>query len=197
MQGSPELPNDYNQITRKVAFKTERLIGVSLTIKDYSDFESEGEPNWHPFINPYRHLIVGPSPIRYRIPRVKADPKFADIGLVLAILKSSNEIVGSAGFHDFPNEAGMIEVGFGIVSEMQNKGFGKELLIGMWEWISQNPEVQILRYTVDPRNKPSMHIINSLPFHCVGAQYDKDDAVHELIFEATPEATGFRSKQSN
>lgn len=197
MHGMPRIPHEYNQVTRKVAFETERLIGVSLSIHDYSDFESGSEPNWHPFTNPYQHLILGPSPIRYRLPRVKADPKFVEIGLILAILKSSQEIVGSAGFHDFPNEAGMIEVGFGIVPEMQHQGLGKELLIGMWKWISQNPKVKILRYTVDPRNKPSMHIINSLPFNCVGEQYDEDDAVHELIFEATPEDAGFRGERSD
>lgn len=178
---------------RLVHFETQRLIGLSLSLRDYSDFELGKELNWAPITNPYRHLIEGPSPIRHRIPRVKANPAFAEIGLILAIEKSSQVIVGSAGFHDFPDEVGMIEVGFGIVPEMQNQGFGKELLFAMWQWIARDSTVKTLRYTVNPDNKPSMHIIESLPFTCVGEQHDAEDGVRELIYEATPEEAGYRS----
>jgi RimJ/RimL family protein N-acetyltransferase len=83
----------------------------------------------------------------------------------------------TAGFHDFPNQEGMIEVGFGIVPERQNNGFGKELLFGMWDWICKKPEVKILRYTVSPTNAPSMHIIKNLGFSEVGEQIDDVDGV--------------------
>lgn len=163
-------------------FSTARLEGHSLSVDDYASFENGIEPKWNGFTNPYRHLIEGPSPLSFRIPRVKKDPDFAEIGLILAVDKSRSEIVGSAGFHDFPNQEGMIEVGFGIVPERQNIGFGKELLFGMWDWICKKPEVKILRYTVSPTNAPSMHIIKNLGFSEVGEQIDDVDGI-ELIFE--------------
>jgi RimJ/RimL family protein N-acetyltransferase len=161
-------------------FQTKRLSCKSLTLQDYADFEFGNEPKWNGFSNPYKHLIEGPSPLVHRIPRVKKEPSFAEIGLVLAIF--NGEIIGSAGFHDFPNENGMIEIGFGIIPEFQNQGFGKELLFGMWREIINRPDVKTLRYTVSPENAPSMHIIKSLGFDLVGEQMDEEDGL-ELIYE--------------
>jgi RimJ/RimL family protein N-acetyltransferase len=161
-------------------FNTKRLICRSLTLADYSDFEAGREPEWVGFSNPNKHLVEGPSPLRHRIPRVKKEPDFAEIGLVLAI--ADGEIIGSAGFHDFPDENGMIEIGFGIVPEKQRQGYGLELLHGMWKAISSNPDVKILRYTVSPENEASMHIIKKLKFNLVGEQMDDEDGL-ELIYE--------------
>ena len=163
-------------------FETYRLMCRSLTLKEYKSFEEGKEPDWGTFTNPFDHLTKGPSPLIHRIPRVKKNPEFAEIGLVLAISKKERVLVGSAGFHDFPDEKGMIEIGFGIVPERQNLGFGFELLKGMWEFISKNPNVKILRYTVSPSNEPSMHIINKLGFEKVGEQIDDEDGL-ELIYE--------------
>lgn len=167
-------------------FSTVRLDGHSLNLDDYTAFESGKEPLWKGFTNPFKHLIEGPSPLQFRIPRVKKDPTFAEIGLIIAVEKNSKEIIGSAGFHDFPNEVGMIEIGFGIVPERQNLGFGKELLHGMWKMICKEPDVKILRYTVSPENAPSVHIIKNLGFLEVGKQIDDEDGI-ELIFEMPKE----------
>jgi len=165
-------------------FETDRLRCYSLSISDYAAFEAGDEPRWEGFTNPYKHLIVGPSPMVHRIPRVKKDPTFTEVGLILAISKSDNEIIGSAGFHDFPDDNGMIEIGFGIVPEMRNQGLGKELLIGMWQMICKRTDVKILRYTVAPDNEPSIHIINKMGFTKVGEQIDPEDGL-ELIYEKT------------
>ena len=165
-------------------FDTDRLHCYSLSSSNYAAFEAGDEPKWEGFTNPYKHLVEGPSPLAFRIPRVKADPSFAEIGIILAICKSESEVVGSAGFHDFPDENGMIEIGFGIVPEKQNQGFGMELLLGMWGMICKRSDVKILRYTVAPDNEPSMHIINKLGFTKVGEQMDPEDGL-ELIFEKT------------
>ena len=161
-------------------FETKRLTCRSLSLADYADFEASREPKWDGFSNPYKHLVNGPNPLRHRIPRVKKDPAFAEIGLVLAI--TDGEIVGSAGFHDYPDENGMIEIGFGIVPEKQRQGYGLELLHGMWHEIAMRADVKVLRYTVSPDNEASMHIIKKLGFEQVGEQIDEEDGL-ELIFE--------------
>ena len=165
-------------------FQTKRLSCRSLTTEEYGELESGLEPNWQGFTNPYKHLIEGPSPLRHRIPRVKKDPTFAEIGLVIAV--ADREIIGSAGFHDFPDVNGMIEIGFGIVPEKQKMGFGTELLHGMWREIAKRSDVKILRYTVSPDNEPSLHIIKKLNFELVGEQIDTEDGL-EKIFELSVE----------
>lgn len=161
-------------------FATKRLLCQSLSLAEYAEFEAGREPKWDGFTNPYKHLVEGPSPLVHRIPRVKKDPIFAEIGLVLAI--ADGEIVGSAGFHDFPDENGMIEIGFGIVPKKQRQGYGLELLHGMWREIAKRSDVKILRYTVSSENEASMHIIKKLSFDLVGEQIDEEDGL-ELIFE--------------
>jgi [ribosomal protein S5]-alanine N-acetyltransferase len=161
-------------------FQTDRLVCQSLALEDYAEFALGREPKWQGFSNPYKHLIQGPSPLVHRIPRVKKDPTFAEIGLVLAI--ADNQIVGSAGFHDLPDKNGMIEIGFGIVPEKQRQGYGIELLHGMWRAISERSDVKILRYTVSPENEASMHIINKLGFKLTGEQIDEEHGL-ELIYE--------------
>lgn len=168
-------------------FNTSRLDCRSLTLDEYADFEAGSEPTWEHFTNPYRHLVEGPNPLPHRIPRVKKEPAFAEIGLILAIERESRELIGSAGFHDFPDSSGMIEIGFGIVPEKQNQGFGKELLHGMWRFITDRADVKTLRYTVSPSNEPSIHIISSLNFNLVGEQIDEEDGV-ELIYEMDAES---------
>ena len=169
-----------------LTFETARLRCRSLSLVEYASFASGSEPAWSDLSNPYRHLITGPSPLAFRIPRVQANAAFAEIGLILAIEKSNDELVGSAGFHDFPNDEGMIEIGFGIVPERQNLGYGTELLLGMWRQTLHMPSVKILRYTVSPTNDPSLHIIQKLGFRHVGEQLDDIDG-KELIFELSIE----------
>lgn len=166
----------------RVSFETARLFGIQLSVDDYESFERNQEPKWEGLTNPYKHLIEGRSPLPHRIPKVKEHPAFADIGIILAVLKSTKEIVGSAGFHDFPNEEGMIEVGYGIVDEVQGQGFGQEFLLGMWRMIIKRDDVKILRYTVAPDNGPSVHIVEKYGFKKVGQQMDPEDGL-ELIYE--------------
>ena len=168
------------------AFETARLRCQSLTLEDYAAFEAGNKPKWTGFTNPYNHLLEEPTPLPFRIPRVKANPEFAEIAIILAISKDSNEVIGSAGFHDFPDENGMIEIGFGIVPKMQNQGFGTELLLGMWKLICDRTDVKILRYTVSPDNAPSLHLVRRLGFTEIGVQTDPEDGP-ELIFEMTKE----------
>ena len=170
----------------RASFETERLFGIPLSVENYASFEKNEEPKWEVITNPYRHLIEAPSPLPHRIPKVKANPAFAEIGIILGVLKSTKEIIGSAGFHNFPDPNGMIEIGFGIVDEKQNNGFGTEFLLGMWRMICMRPDVKILRYTVSPENAASMHIISKLKFKQTGEQIDPEDGL-ELIFEKSVE----------
>jgi RimJ/RimL family protein N-acetyltransferase len=96
------------------------------------------------------------------------------------VLKQGMEIIGSAGFHNLPDENGMIEIGFGIDTAFQNKGYGKQLLHGMWNWVVKEQGVQTLRYTVSPTNLISKQIIQKLEFDLVGEQLDDVDGVEEI-----------------
>jgi L-amino acid N-acyltransferase YncA len=48
--------------------------------------------------------------------------------------------------------------------------------------ISKRSDVKILRYSVEPTNAPSVHIVNKYGFTKVGEQIDPEDGL-ELIYE--------------
>jgi GNAT superfamily N-acetyltransferase len=132
--------------------------------------------------DPVKYFASNPNPIKYRSPKVAANPNLAKYLLRVSVLKSSLIIIGSAGFHDGPDINGMIEIGFGVDKGYQGRGYGQELLHGMWGWVVKNPEVKTLRYTLSPDNLISQHIIKKLGFNLIGEQIDDEDGL-ELIYE--------------
>ena len=132
------------------------------------------------FTDPHQYFANNPNQIKYRAPRIAANPELAKYLLRVAVLKSEQIIIASAGFHDGPDINGMIEIGFGVDKAYQGKGYGKELLHGMWGWVVNNPDVKTLRYTVSPDNLISQHIIKKLRFNLVGEQIDEEDGLEEI-----------------
>ena len=91
-------------------------------------------------------------------------------------------VVGQAGFHAAPDQAGMVEVGYGVDPAHRRRGFARaalELLIGR---ARREPEVRTLRATISPDNAPSLALLAPYGFHRNGEQWDTDDGL-ELIFE--------------
>jgi len=132
------------------------------------------------FSDRLKYFANNPNPIKYRAPRIAANPELAKYLLRVAVLKSEQIIIATAGFHDGPDVNGMIEIGFGVDNAYQGKGYGQELLHGMWGWVVNNPDVKTLRYTVSPDNLISQHIIKKLGFNLVGEQIDEEDGLEEI-----------------
>lgn len=133
------------------------------------------------FANPFRHLVDDPGPLVHRIPRIATDPEAAPYLLRLAVLREAGVVIGSAGFHDRPDESGMIEIGLGVVPEFRGQGYAQEMLHGMWGWVIDQPGVVTLRYTVSPDNAPSQAIIRKLGFTYVGQQIDEEDGPEDIF----------------
>jgi len=73
------------------------------------------------FSDPYKYFLNNRNPIPYRINQVRKNPEVAKYLLRVAVLKQNMVVVGSAGFHNLPDENGMIEIGFGVDPAFQNK----------------------------------------------------------------------------
>lgn len=130
--------------------------------------------------NPYGHFIRESGPLPWKISKVRRNPELAKYLLRLAVLSSTYEIIGSTGFHNGPDENGMIEIGLGVEPEFKGRGFAQEMLRGMWGWISADPLVKTLRYTVSPNNAPSQKIINNFGFTYIGQQIDEENAPEDI-----------------
>jgi RimJ/RimL family protein N-acetyltransferase len=134
----------------------------------------------HGFTDPLKYFLNNPNPIKYRAPKVAANPHLAKYLLRVAVLKNEPIIIASTGFHDGPDINGMIEIGFGVDNSNQGKGYGQEILDGMWGWVVNNPAVKTLRYTTSPYNLISQHIIKKLGFKLMGEQIDDEDGLEQI-----------------
>ncbi len=148
-------------------------------------FEDPEDPSIYegrPYSNPHRQLIDDKGPLAWRVPQVKQDPSLNRWFVRWIVLRSSREIVGSTSFHGAPDSGGMIEIGLGIQESFRNQGFAKETVLGMWRWVTSDPSVKTLRYTVAVNNAPSIQVIESFGFHYKGEQIDEEDGP-ESIYE--------------
>ncbi len=134
------------------------------------------------FTNPLRVLIDFQGPLAWRVPQVKENPEVNKWFVRWAVLRSTQEVIGSTSFHGAPDANGMMEIGLGVEAAFQRQGFGKEILQGMWGWVVKEPGVKILRYTVSPTNTASIALINSFGFNFMGEQIDEIDGP-ESIYE--------------
>jgi len=138
------------------------------------------------FTNPHKILVRKSGPLGWRVPQVKADPSCNKWFVRFIVPKSSREIIGSTSFHGAPDENGMIEIGLGIEEAFRNQGYAREALSGMWRWVSDQPKVKTLRYTVSPDNLPSIAVINYFGFENKGQQIDEVDGL-ENVYEMSTE----------
>jgi RimJ/RimL family protein N-acetyltransferase len=94
--------------------------------------------------------------------------------------KETREIIGSTSFHGPPDEQGMMEIGLGVHTDFQRRGYATEALTGMWLWVVDQPGVELLRYTVDPNNEASVAVIKKFGFERVGQQIDPEDGPEDI-----------------
>lgn len=164
--------------------QTGRLLLYTVLPKEYELLAKDlADPKlWidRGFSDPDKYFLNNPNPIQYRLPKVKEKPKHAKYLLRVAVLKESPIIIASAGFHDAPDNDGMIEIGFGVDRKYQGKGYGQEILHGMWSWVISDPKVNTLRYTTSPNNLISQHIIKKLGFQYIGQQIDEEDGPEDI-----------------
>lgn len=133
-----------------------------------------------PYANPHRILMDESGPLRWRVPQVKSDPSVNKWFVRWMVEKETREIVGNISFHGPPDERGMMEIGLGIHSDFQQRGYATEALTGMWSWVINQPRVELLRYTVAPDNLASVALIQKFGFTCVGQQIDPEDGPEDI-----------------
>ena len=149
---------------------------IDLFEKRADTFALAGEE----FTNPLRVLIDFQGPLAWRVPQVKEDASVNKWFVRWIVLTDSMEVIGSTSFHGAPDADGMMEIGLGIESAHQNKGYAKEALLGMWRWVLTFPEVKTLRYTVSPENLPSIAVIKYFGFNFMGQQMDEIDGPEDI-----------------
>ena len=132
------------------------------------------------FSNPYRVLIDFQGPLATTVPQVRKDSILNKWFVRWVVLRSTNEVIGSANFHSAPTENGVIEIGLEVETAFQRQGYGKEILQGMWGWAVTEPSVMTLHYVVRHTNLASVALITSFGFNLIGEQVIEDNEVADV-----------------
>ena len=66
----------------------------------------------------------------------------------MIIVRPEMKIIGSTGFKGVPNEEGSIDIGYGIISQEQKKGYAIEAVTALANWALAKNEVNNIDYNI-------------------------------------------------
>ncbi|CAL9337024.1 hypothetical protein SUDANB6_00191 [Streptomyces sp. enrichment culture] len=119
---------------------------------------------------------------RFRLGQMAADPGRARWMARQAVVGDEGLVVGHAGFHGPPDEAGMVEIGYSVAPPFRRRGYARSTLIELLRRAAAAPAVTTVRATISPDNVASLATISGFGFVEVGEQWDEKDGL-ELVFE--------------
>lgn len=108
-----------------------------------------------------------------------ADPASVE-WLVRAIVRDGDEIVGHAGFHGPPDEAGSVAVAYSILPSHRGHGLAKAALRELLALALAGGASSVLA-TISPDNAASLGVIAEFGFELKGEQWDEEDGL-ELVY---------------
>jgi [ribosomal protein S5]-alanine N-acetyltransferase len=119
---------------------------------------------------------------RIRVDQIRRDPASADWVARAAVDEESGLVVGHAGYHGPPDDAGMVEVGYSVDPQYRRRGHARAMLTALILRARNEPQVRVVRASISPDNAASLATIAGFGFRRTGEQWDEEDGL-ELIFE--------------
>ncbi|MFF4895861.1 GNAT family N-acetyltransferase [Streptomyces sp. NPDC001068] len=119
---------------------------------------------------------------RLRLEQMAADPEHARWMVRHAVVGDHGLVVGHAGFHGPPDEAGMVEIGYSVAPDFRRRGYARSTLTELLRRAAAETAVTTVRAAISPDNVASLAAISGFGFVEVGEQWDEEDG-RELLFE--------------
>lgn len=123
----------------------------------------------------------------YRADQLAKDPSAAPWITRAAVSEPDGVVVGDAGFHGPPDEAGMVEVGYSVVPGYRRQGYARAMLRALLVRAAADPDVRIVRARIGSDNTASLACIEGFGFRRIGEQGDERDGL-TIIFEVPADA---------
>lgn len=99
----------------------------------------------------------------------------------LVVERDSGQVVGRAGYHGPPDEAGMVEVGYSIDPVHRRRGHARGALVILLATAKTHPGVAVVRATVRPDNFASRRLLDQYGFREAGEQWDDEDGLETIL----------------
>lgn len=97
-----------------------------------------------------------------RLNQARQDPRTLD--WIAQVVTVNQQVVGHAGFHGPPNQAGMVEVAYSVVPAQRGKGYAKSMLRDLLRRARSEEDVRVIRATIRPDNTASLATIRPFKF---------------------------------
>lgn len=124
----------------------------------------------------------------YRADQLAEDPSAAPWITRAAVSEPDGAVVGDAGFHGPPDEAGMVEVGYTVVARYRRQGYARAMLTALLARAAAEPGVRTVRATIGSDNNASLATIAGFGFTRVGERGTERDGL-AIVFEVPADAT--------
>lgn len=92
----------------------------------------------------------------------RQDQWYAEWQSVLIILKEENAIIGGFCFQRYPDEDGIVQIGYMIRQEYQRNGYMTEALKRGISWIFEHPYISALLAETTKSNLPSHRVLEKI-----------------------------------
>lgn len=80
----------------------------------------------------------------------------------MIVLKHNSTVIGDAGFKGEPNRDGSVDIGYSIIEQEQQRGYGMETAKALIEWAFRQPSVKSVTAKCLLENAASARILEKL-----------------------------------
>jgi ribosomal-protein-alanine N-acetyltransferase len=159
--------------TRRLELLAATAAMIRAEIHDRAEFgrlvQAEVPENWPPPLN-------DEASQQWTLRFLLSNPQSPGFGYWYLTLpeesRGSRILVGIAGFKGSPTAEGVVEIGYSVMEDRQQNGYGSEAASGLIAWAFEHPEVtQVLAETY-PHLRPSIRVMerNGMSFLGAGSE---------------------------
>jgi RimJ/RimL family protein N-acetyltransferase len=116
-------------------------------------------------------MFLDPPALEFTLERLAEGPDQAGWWMYFVVLVESEEgrtLVGSGGYKGPPSADGTVEVGYGIVSDHQRRGYASETVRALLHRAFALPQVHRAIAETLPELAPSIGVLNKCGFRLIG-----------------------------
>ena len=149
-----------------MVLETERL---RLTLNSLAELLAQIEQ-----LPPEHRAEVSPAWVERVLNVAEPDPWWHGFAIRL---RDREDKLGDAGFKGPPNEAGVVEIAYGLSREHQRKGYATEAAAALVRFAFAQPNVQLVCAHTKEDNPASRRVLEKCGFRFVGNVNDPDDGL--------------------
>ena len=93
------------------------------------------------------------------------------------LITADGAVIGDCGTHGPVDEAGRVEIGYGLAAPSRGQGYGSEAVAAVTGWLLSQPGVRQVRAHTLTSNAPSRRVLEKAGFTYVGL--DEGEALYQ------------------